>query len=460
MILISDGKIRFSVKITFIFCLFVSVIVISYTQKQYFTYKQERCMLMGETASHLFQDDVEKNLTANQILEALILENNGRVNNFKAVARKLINRYPSIQSIHLAPKGLITQNYPKSYSDKQINLFDFSETKISSNYALKTKNTYLTGPLLGENNTSELLIQHPVFIADSDGNESFWGFIILSLSTSNLFDKEHLDFLNNAGYRFRIWKPEPVNEDPFVFYENTTLPLSNPCTNIFGIANSLWTVYTQPQEGWFNTGILIIEIISALTFSLLASFTIAFLVSLKNRDEALERLSFRDSLTNLYNTRKFMNTLKEYAKSGEPYSIIYLDINDFKQINDNLGHDTGDQVLVIAARKISNCIREGDRAFRIGGDEFTVILPGKHEGPFVEAVIERIKESIKRETVLRNARLQITSSAGFARCPEDSSDYEEVIKTADKNMYLDKQKLKQTNPNGLSIEKTGNQDKK
>ena len=120
-----------------------------------------------------------------------------------------------------------------------------------------------------------------------------------------------------------------------------------------------------------------------------------------------------------------------------------MDLNDFKQINDTLGHETGDEVLIITGRKLSNCLREDDRAFRIGGDEFTVILPGDYEPKFVEIVINRIKESINRESVLKNTRLKITASAGFALYPTDGSDYEEIIKIADNGMYEDKRKIKE-----------------
>ena len=149
-------------------------------------------------------------------------------------------------------------------------------------------------------------------------------------------------------------------------------------------------------------------------------------------------MSFKDSLTELYNGRKFFAILKDYQKLFLPYTLVYLDLNFFKLINDNLGHDYGDKILTIVARKISNCIRKGDLAFRLGGDEFAIILPGDHDEDFVKSFIARLKASIERETVLEDARMQVTASAGFARCPQDSSDYEEVIKIADKKMYGDK----------------------
>jgi len=443
MMFIKDGKLKFSVKITFLFGVFTSFLVIAYTQKQYISFKHDKCTLFGETAAKVIQSDISQTLLVNEIIESLIIENNGNLKNFNSVAKNILSQFPAIDCIQLAPKGIVKNSYPyESYSYAGENLFTQSDTKISSSYSISTKKTYLTGPIFIKDNKPILLVQHPVFLPAEDNSQSFWGFSVLYLQIEKLFREDTLDFLNTSPYNFCLWKSEPVNEDPYVIIQNVNYKIKNPVETIIPISNSLWTLYTIPNDNWFNPALLIIEVITALVFCIIFSCTVAFLTSVKDRDEALERLSFRDTLTSLYNARKFLNTLKENTKENKAYSLIYIDLNDFKKINDNLGHDSGDQVLTIVARKISNCIRESDRAFRIGGDEFTVVLTGDHSAQFVESVISRIKESISRETVLKNGRLQIFASAGFSRYPVDGTNYEEIIKIADNNMYNDKRDFK------------------
>lgn len=440
---VKKEKIKFSVKITFMLCIFISVLVIVHSQKQYYAYKTERCKLLSRTASELFQTDIENLASINSIIEALLLESNGKIEKFETICASLIARHPSIQRIQLAPKGIVSQSYPEEISTgRKVNLFENPETRIASNYSLKTKESYLTGPLTLPNRKAGIIIQQPVFLADESGDDVFWGFSVLLLDISNIFPQDTLAFLESSDCYYRLWKPDAITEEPFDIASNTTQDIKNPYEAHFPIANSLWTIYIAPKDGWFNGVLFTIELVVAIAASLLLSAAIAFLLSLKDRDETLERLSYRDSLTSLYNARKFMMTLRELQKDSKPYTLIYLDLNDFKKINDNLGHETGDQVLTITARKISNCIREDDKAFRIGGDEFTVILQGARDKNSVDEVIRRIKESISRETVLRNARLFIVASAGFARSPEDGNDYEEIIKIADNKMYADKRASK------------------
>ncbi|MBR0486318.1 MAG: sensor domain-containing diguanylate cyclase [Treponema sp.] len=445
MKLFSPGKLRFSTKFTFILTLIISVLVIAETQKQYNSYKRERCRLLGQTAAYMFQSEINSYIAVNDIIESMILETSGNLSNFDQVARNLTSRLPALYSLQLAPKGVVTKVFPLSaYEGIGENLFNMSDTKISSSYSLKTKKPYLTGPLTLQKGIRVIMIQHPVFLPDTNGNEKFWGFSIIMLDCKTLFSKQALEFLDSQEYSWCLWKPDPQTEEIYTLAGNTDIRnIKKPCEAIFGVTNSLWTLYTAPADGWVNWQLLAIEELLALAVCISLALISNFLFTVRNKDAELENLSYRDTLTSLYNARKFMEMLREFQKHQKPYALIYMDLNDFKQINDTLGHETGDEVLIITGRKLSNCLREDDRAFRIGGDEFTVILPGDYEPKFVEIVINRIKESINRESVLKNTRLKITASAGFALYPTDGSDYEEIIKIADNGMYEDKRKIKE-----------------
>ncbi len=134
--------------------------------------------------------------------------------------------------------------------------------------------------------------------------------------------------------------------------------------------------------------------------------------------------------------------MDELSKKKLPYGLIFMDLNDFKQVNDTYGHDAGDELLNIVAKRLQNSIREKDKAFRIGGDEFVVVIHGTHEAKFYESVITRMRENVARDVVLSDVTLKVSISAGYARYPEDGDKFEDVVKKADELMYENKRKHK------------------
>lgn len=160
--------------------------------------------------------------------------------------------------------------------------------------------------------------------------------------------------------------------------------------------------------------------------------------------EKLKRLSITDGLTQLYNSRYFYNQLKieidRTTRYQRPLSLLLLDIDNFKDYNDNYGHLEGDKVLVRLGQVIKSCLRKMDSAYRYGGEEFTVILP-ETEGEEAATVAERIRSAVqmdrffpKRETEPVNITISIGVTE-FHR-PEEVSIF---VQRADKAMYQSKQ---------------------
>jgi diguanylate cyclase (GGDEF)-like protein len=135
--------------------------------------------------------------------------------------------------------------------------------------------------------------------------------------------------------------------------------------------------------------------------------------------------------------------MEELSKKKLPYGLIFMDLNDFKQVNDTYGHEAGDTLLNIVAKRLQNSIREKDKAFRIGGDEFVVVIHGTHDSQFYDGVIARMRQNVARDVTLNNGIiLKVSISAGFARCPEDGTRFEDVVKKADDSMYHNKRRFK------------------
>jgi diguanylate cyclase (GGDEF)-like protein len=165
-----------------------------------------------------------------------------------------------------------------------------------------------------------------------------------------------------------------------------------------------------------------------------------------------EALSVTDDLTRLYNSR-YMNQVlrretKRASRSGRPMSLLFIDMDGFKQVNDVHGHLCGSRALVEAAALIRSCARETDVVARFGGDEFSLILPDTGRDGAV-SVATRIRERISEHVFLKTDGLavKLTASVGVATLPDVAGSAEELIRAADKAMY----RVKGAGKNGIHV---------
>jgi diguanylate cyclase (GGDEF)-like protein len=161
--------------------------------------------------------------------------------------------------------------------------------------------------------------------------------------------------------------------------------------------------------------------------------------------EALRRLATRDELTGLLNRREFDRILAEEEdrarRFGHPLGLVIIDIDWFKAVNDAHGHPAGDAVLKEVARRIAGCIRTVDRAARIGGEEFALILV-QTDGPAALEVAERAIAAVARTPTSagNGLALPVTASAGVAALPSDARTAVELIAVADRALYAAKER--------------------
>ncbi|MDP2505626.1 MULTISPECIES: bifunctional diguanylate cyclase/phosphodiesterase [unclassified Oceanobacter] len=164
---------------------------------------------------------------------------------------------------------------------------------------------------------------------------------------------------------------------------------------------------------------------------------------LKYAQLQMENLAFYDSLTGLANRRLFKNRLTKSIKSAQrtqsTLALVYLDMDQFKRINDSMGHDAGDQLLQEAAKRLSNCVRDRDTVSRIGGDEFTILLTDIKQTSDVLAVAEKLLSTLNRPVRIKGQDITTSVSIGITLTPQDSSDPNTLMKNADLAMYRAKE---------------------
>lgn len=156
----------------------------------------------------------------------------------------------------------------------------------------------------------------------------------------------------------------------------------------------------------------------------------------------LLRAARYDDLTGLPNRRLFHDridtALARSRRRQSRMALLYIDLDDFKGVNDTLGHAAGDQLLQALARRLEGCVRKADTVARLGGDEFVVLLEDIHGPVDAAAVADKIHHSLQQPFDIAGHRLQAQASIGIALHPDDGDDADSLIKHADKRMYRHK----------------------
>ena len=159
----------------------------------------------------------------------------------------------------------------------------------------------------------------------------------------------------------------------------------------------------------------------------------------KARDAVLYRQATRDPMTGTANRGHFVEVaqqeIERARRFSEPLSVLLLDIDHFKSINDNFGHEVGDQVIILMARTCADFVRKIDTVGRLGGEEFAILLPRANKEPAYE-MAQRLRQKIAEQHIMLPQReLSFTVSIGVASLRPDTRDFAELLRNADTALY-------------------------
>ena len=178
-------------------------------------------------------------------------------------------------------------------------------------------------------------------------------------------------------------------------------------------------------------------------FLLVAYLTTTLSADITEARERIENLAQTDSLTGLYNVRMFNEVWQREHHACERnrgmYSLLMIDIDKLKEINDSFGLEAGNSAITLVAQCLQRSIRATDHAARLGGDEFAVLLPGASP-EVAEAVIKRVRHNVYKTTLdLRSRMIRCSVSIGVVNYPKDARDMRDLRSLADDKMYRDKE---------------------
>jgi diguanylate cyclase (GGDEF)-like protein len=161
----------------------------------------------------------------------------------------------------------------------------------------------------------------------------------------------------------------------------------------------------------------------------------------RRAEERITHLAHYDALTDLPNRALFHERLKRELPHMAPdrqLAVLYIDIDEFKSVNDSLGHMIGDELLKSVARSLGGCLQENDFVARLGGDEFAIVQTGIKDAAEVTALVNRIFEAIRTPYECLGHQVTTDASIGIALAPQDGSDLDQILKNADLAMYAAK----------------------
>jgi diguanylate cyclase (GGDEF)-like protein len=219
-----------------------------------------------------------------------------------------------------------------------------------------------------------------------------------------------------------------------------------PLVVLVGLSVDEQMAGTQAQMrvtlGWAALGSLVVVILTGLlgrmSWQLVQARSRERETKIKHA-ERVEHLAYHDGLTGLPNRSMFSKLLSKSISEAHRYdrrlAVAFLDLDRFKQINDTLGHEMGDQLLQEVATRLKGCVRDSDTVARLGGDEFVVLLPQLEDEQFAALVAQKILAAVAKNFILMGQEFRVTASIGICTYPEDGLDEQTLTKNADIAMY-------------------------
>jgi len=336
-----------------------------------------------------------------------------------------------IRNIGIIEDTTIIWNYPYETNQAAIDV-DLLTIPEQRDQVLKVKNegiTLMTGPVTLIQGGIAYIVRMPIM-----RNNDYYGQISIVVNGEKFIDflDETAD-LNNVNFK--------IQSDDQIIYDSKYTTHEDDM--IFVLKNDIlkWTIYIQPDDGWAlsNTWFILLPFI-ILLISILSAFKV---YSMYMDNQTNIHNAYHDPLTNLYNRHymyKYAESIFNIATINQyKIGIIVMDIDHFKNVNDTYGHKIGDEILISFSKKIKSDLRKGQEIFRIGGDEFIIILENINDINLLNSIAKRLKESIKNYSVIDDKDINITISAGVAMYPEDGDNLDVLYNFADQNMYQDKQ---------------------
>lgn len=465
---------NWSAVICFVLVLCVGV----YTSLQYLRTerleREQQLIQQVDAYAGRVQQLVNQTLSAAFAVAAIVRQSSGLPENMDRYARELIPLYPGVDSVQLAPDGVIAYVYPPKDASRIIGLdiLNDAQNRDEAQLTRILRRLHVAIPPKLQQGGVGLVGRYPIYLQDPGRAERFWGFASAIVSFETLKAISQLEELETQGLAYQLWRMHPVTGERQVMMQSHA-PMAEAAVNSRILAHDgVWTLSAAPASriGW--EAVLMIGVLMSLgvaiglsllvRYVLLQPIRLAELVRKQTHDlrqknlelqrEAEVRRSYEhelrqqathDTLTGLGNRTWMMDRLAQAVaqaqRNNATLAVLLLDLDNFKNINDSLGHRVGDRILQKIAKLLSACVSVNDSVSRLGGDEFVILLTDAVDAEHVASYARTICLEIRQPHRIDGTEFHVAASLGVAMCPQDDVNPEALLSQADMAMYRAKQ---------------------
>ncbi|MBD9373044.1 EAL domain-containing protein [Rhizobium sp. ARZ01] len=380
------------------------------------------------------------------LVAALSTEPDMDQDRFADLARRTLSGESRIRNIAVAPDLVVSRIYPVKGNEKSLGL-DYRRNQAQNVAALRARDTermVLTGPVKLVQGGRGLIARYPIFRDNTDKKQRFWGIV------SAVVDLEKL--IHSAGLRaadlpidvaLATISPTGKLAEPFMGQAETLV--NDPVRMTINLGSGeRWVLAAVPKAGcekslWpfrirlFGLGIVIVA--PVLWSCCLMRERQRHIVELETARRAMEHNSLHDTLTGLANRRYLDQVLERLDPIEAPLTILHIDLDRFKEINDTLGHAAGDEILRRSADVLRAQIGNGDLIARIGGDEFVIVSTEDRDLRGHLSLAEQIVREMSQPILLDNHECRIGASVGVASRASSDEATKQLLINADLALY-------------------------
>ena len=416
-------------------------------EQQYRTKAQLNAMTYAER----IYGELMEGLGVTDTLKQVVRSGDGNINKFYDIAAKMMD--DSIQSIQIAPNGVVTEIYPKEGNESgKIDLINDSDRGEISRYARDNDTVIMQGTFKLKQGGYGIAVRNPVYLENENGQKSFWGFTIVILKVPEIFS-ESVEALSNFGFKYSLQKCASPWDDTYEWVYGSKKELNDPVIYDFDVYRDKWRLEILPKSGFYNNSNLIYMFIGGVIIVLLLTGLTVALISINENRKLFKKLAVTDTMTGIYNRLGFNRQVEQYMRQNPQKHCVVamLDIDDFKLVNDVYGHAAGDGVLQKLAESMKQYFSKDVILGRNGGDEFCIFMPdctAVEVKPFLKKFTEET-----RNFYCKGEAHTFTISLGYAEYPVLADECSKLMRCADMALYA----VKMRGKNGCMAYREGEQ---